>query len=528
MTGIRSLSSLRILWALVFWWGWGGVAHAQLLSFQDFILGQRALGMGGAFTAVADDPTASFYNPAGLSQLKRLQLEVSLPVYGLEYRVRHKGLKLFNSDASTDIRHLTLTSIPASIGIATLFGPKDKSGRPVWGAGLSILVPWQSKEHFEEGLDAGTAGQVMYLLQREQQVLLIGPSISRRFGTLSLGVSLYYAHQLFNWTLSQGGTEGSCKQNVCQSNEAYSLISTLNAVSGSLQVRLGLLWEINPAWRVGLMASLSSFRLFGLGTFRLQRHRFVVAQNSTESQLVEKENIGAFPPLPWEIRIGTAFRPNAKMLFGLDVSMYLPQEFDILDPTQMNAQDVELFAYPNRIRRNFIVNVNVGAEFKVTPTIPLRFGFYTNLTSAGRVQAGLVDPTISIDPATQGCNAKACVPYINTLGFTTSVGLKVGRGAVNLGLNVAYGFGYVQRSRVSSSQPYDWIPTDQVSVYLYVSGAVQALGFSFLELFKAMQKDPVLKRLFEGDKSSTSLPASRKKKGKRTKSKSSQPKPRKE
>ncbi len=36
--------------------------------------GARAMGMGGAFTAVCDDATATFYNPAGLVQLKRPEI----------------------------------------------------------------------------------------------------------------------------------------------------------------------------------------------------------------------------------------------------------------------------------------------------------------------------------------------------------------------------------------------------------------------------------------------------------------------
>ena len=36
-------------------------------AFMEDGGGARALGMGGAFTAVADDPSAAFWNPAGLS-----------------------------------------------------------------------------------------------------------------------------------------------------------------------------------------------------------------------------------------------------------------------------------------------------------------------------------------------------------------------------------------------------------------------------------------------------------------------------
>jgi hypothetical protein len=46
--------------------GDGGYAGA----FQQLGLGARALGMGGAFVAVADDATAGFWNPAGLVQIR--------------------------------------------------------------------------------------------------------------------------------------------------------------------------------------------------------------------------------------------------------------------------------------------------------------------------------------------------------------------------------------------------------------------------------------------------------------------------
>ena len=45
-------------------------------------VGARALGMGGAFTGIADDPSAAYWNPAGLGQIHNFQLEfmnVNLP-----------------------------------------------------------------------------------------------------------------------------------------------------------------------------------------------------------------------------------------------------------------------------------------------------------------------------------------------------------------------------------------------------------------------------------------------------------------
>ena len=43
-------------------------------AFMENGGGARALGMGGAFTSVADDPSATFWNPAGLAQIRSREL----------------------------------------------------------------------------------------------------------------------------------------------------------------------------------------------------------------------------------------------------------------------------------------------------------------------------------------------------------------------------------------------------------------------------------------------------------------------
>ncbi len=45
--------------------------------FEDLGAGARAAGMGGAFTAIADDAYAAYYNPAGLAQLSQAQASVA-------------------------------------------------------------------------------------------------------------------------------------------------------------------------------------------------------------------------------------------------------------------------------------------------------------------------------------------------------------------------------------------------------------------------------------------------------------------
>ena len=49
------------------------LAQQEVTVGNDFGVGARAMGMGGAFTAIADDSTALHWNPAGLSQIKRAE-----------------------------------------------------------------------------------------------------------------------------------------------------------------------------------------------------------------------------------------------------------------------------------------------------------------------------------------------------------------------------------------------------------------------------------------------------------------------
>jgi hypothetical protein len=69
----------------VFAAGDGGYAG----SFLRLGAGARPLGMGGAFTAISDDATALFWNPAGLAQVERKQVTIA---YSQMFEGRKQGL----------------------------------------------------------------------------------------------------------------------------------------------------------------------------------------------------------------------------------------------------------------------------------------------------------------------------------------------------------------------------------------------------------------------------------------------------
>src|SRR5512142_2790208 len=60
-----------------------GSARGEDANFRPYLVGSRAAGMGGAFTALADDGSGPFYNPAGIAFVTRSQLSIAGSVYGI-------------------------------------------------------------------------------------------------------------------------------------------------------------------------------------------------------------------------------------------------------------------------------------------------------------------------------------------------------------------------------------------------------------------------------------------------------------
>lgn len=86
-------AALGLLISCMFWPGSAGAGETreeQLVLGDNtqriFVPGIRALGMGGAFTAVADDDNALFYNPAGLGSMKYWQFTLPFFMVGTDTR----------------------------------------------------------------------------------------------------------------------------------------------------------------------------------------------------------------------------------------------------------------------------------------------------------------------------------------------------------------------------------------------------------------------------------------------------------
>ncbi len=111
MTKIKLLSRsmfFPVIVITVFMLAQPSMAEQEITVGNDFGVGARSMGMGGAFTGVADDFTALHWNPAGLSHIRRMEAFGALS----HEKVNNETVYFGNADST-----FTSNTRPNSFGI---------------------------------------------------------------------------------------------------------------------------------------------------------------------------------------------------------------------------------------------------------------------------------------------------------------------------------------------------------------------------------------------------------------------------
>jgi long-chain fatty acid transport protein len=115
-----------VLLALVFALGPGTAGAAGFSIYEE---GGRGMGFAGAFTAVADDPSAIFHNPAGIAFLKGKQIYLGMTLV-------HPSSEFVGADPNPG-QGVTEKGDVGEIPVPTFYYTHQFSERLVFGAGLS-------------------------------------------------------------------------------------------------------------------------------------------------------------------------------------------------------------------------------------------------------------------------------------------------------------------------------------------------------------------------------------------------------
>ena len=379
----------------------GTVARAQGIesNFKPYVVGGRAAGMGGAFTALADDGSGGYHNPGGLAFTRSSSLSFSLNVYGLAGGTVKDAL-----GDGHDFVYRDLNVFPvATAGIKKMGEVDPEVGVSRHTLFFSVFVP--------DGLTTDDRDQLgssanAYFSRRSNQTLWIGGGYAIRLGRVGIGFGAYgligsTSYFLDLSLIASGGSEFVVIS-------ARDDLSTLGFV-GSAGVR----WDATDHLRLG-------FSLFTPEWGGGSRTSFVRIGASDGTSAVafarQDQDLSATPSLPLRAQAGVAWEAG-RWTLAADLIFLGPRH--IKDNPERAADGLD-----RTIVRNAVVNVAVGGELLLGGGFAIRAGAFTDFASS--------DPlSVHVDNTS----------HVNHYGLTFAGGLRTEHVRTDVGFTGWWGKG---------------------------------------------------------------------------------------
>ena len=407
-----------------------GLAEADESNFRPYLVGARAAGMGGAFTALADDGSGAFYNPGGLAFVKQSQLSVSASVYG-----RSSGSVDNALGQGREFAYATLNTFPSTTAAVWRFGEKDSEDSHVLA--LSVFVP--DAEHVDARDEVAQRENAVFQVV-SAQTIWIGPTYARRIGRLGLGASLHFllgtSSNLLDLTLLQNGGFQTLTVRTDQ---------TVLGLVGALGVRL----DLDAHFHLGASVFTPEVGLGG-GT------RSVFARLTTSSDpanpvaVLNATDLHASPTQPLRVQLGAAWT-SGRLTLSADAMFLAPR--DALDDAETT---------PRHVVRRAVVNGSIGAEYVAGDRFPLRAGVFTDFSAA--------PPPVDVPKGTVSRNSSNTLRE-NRIGGSASVGVITEHTATDLGLNLSVGRGKSLEPRNLQFDDYAVMTVSELQTYVFIASS---------------------------------------------------------
>ncbi len=333
-------------------------ASARAGNDEGVLIGNEAAMSAGAVTAVVDDGTGGWYNPAGIAQVERSTVDASGSATQLRI-AETPHLLQSASGTFADGGYYELNGIPSAVTASRRLEPGLVLSLGVF---VPSLINHTDRVRIDETIGgATTTWQLVQQenVQRYYAGITLGYALSP---TVRIGVTLYglYRQQT---TVSQffGGSEGP-------GGYVNGVSALASLQSAGIELGLGVQWEMVPGLHFG--ASIRSPAL-QLGVLRRATVTEIAASRdgviftpTDDSGLVSRVEVVT----PVRLRLGFAYRFDRGWV-GVDADV----------SHELSLPDLG-------IERRWLVNVRVGGRYEVDPGISVGGGLFTDLSPVSQLQ----------------------------------------------------------------------------------------------------------------------------------------------
>lgn len=325
-----------------------GPAQGDSLHYNNALIGDRATGMGGAYTAISDDPSGLFYNPAGIVYAGKRNFSASVNAYN-STTTTYKGV-LGGGDWVRESSNL----------LPNFFGITQPIGKGTIGFSYAVTDSIQENQDSVFGALPGTnVSKFLINVNASDNIYKIGPSYALELSdTLAIGATLYFHIR---------SAETIANQWVRLNDNTYEWSNSYRQVDQyGLNPILGVMWS--PMEKLSLGLSLRKTELF---SSEIKYQESCVSDIATTSAQCAGPldpvllSSDTEPDLPLSTTIGFAVFPSNRLLISGDFSYY-----------EATDQAEETW------------NLAAGAEYYLNDTWAVRTGMFTNNANTPTVKSG--------------------------------------------------------------------------------------------------------------------------------------------
>jgi long-subunit fatty acid transport protein len=332
-------------------------ALADQMHYRNVITGERAQGLGGAYTGVADDASGVFYNPGGLAFAQSNDISGSANAF-YSKKVTFKKAFLGVSDF-----------VEESGGtFAPFFGVMQKLDKVLPGlvggfAYYTLDTELKDQDDLKTNLGA---------LQRFHRAANIRAATFGATGALgyrvspSLGIGLSLGYVKAD-ELSQVSQNYTVKKNAQSSDlsEVYMESVRESLVAHGAQVGFGIQWSPSAQVSMGAMVRSGSYASQKYSLVRDKLKMLLGDQTKYDASPVILSSDNPLGSMPLEMRAGVAWFASPRLLVTSDVDWHE-------GVSDMSVATEKFYG------RESVLNYALGTEYYLTASIPFRFGLFTN------------------------------------------------------------------------------------------------------------------------------------------------------